>query len=174
MSNVQCLLTFVLLVIKGNTERTQPYLHAALTHIEVEGGRSACRCSFRWAYCSVDKCARFLFSTGSARGLAFSPVAHCFFCSQSFSPGELHQAKANFELALGLNAAYEKAKSWQRKVSLWSPYEEHVAVLIISAVLQPTSLHAHVDILPRIFVAKSTRIPRPTAFCAMGKKSNYV
>lgn len=31
--------------------------------------------------------------------------------------GNLHQAKTNFELALGLNSNYEKAKSWQRKVS---------------------------------------------------------
>ncbi|CAM9408782.1 unnamed protein product [Scytosiphon promiscuus] len=33
-----------------------------------------------------------------------------------YSMGDLQQAKTNFELALGLNANYEKAKSWQRKV----------------------------------------------------------
>ncbi|CAM9967119.1 unnamed protein product [Pylaiella littoralis] len=34
-----------------------------------------------------------------------------------YSMGDLHEAKTNFELALGLNANYEKAKSWQRKVN---------------------------------------------------------
>ncbi|CAN0433470.1 unnamed protein product, partial [Ectocarpus sp. 8 AP-2014] len=33
-----------------------------------------------------------------------------------YSMGDLHQAKINFELALDMNANYEKAKSWQRKV----------------------------------------------------------
>ncbi|CAB1118630.1 unnamed protein product [Ectocarpus sp. CCAP 1310/34] len=33
-----------------------------------------------------------------------------------YSMGDLHQAKINFELALGMNPNYEKAKSWQRKV----------------------------------------------------------
>ena len=30
--------------------------------------------------------------------------------------GDLYKAKENFERALGLNANYEKARSWQRKV----------------------------------------------------------
>lgn len=44
--------------------------------------------------------------------LARASFASCVFVC----PGDLLQAKTNFELALGLNANYEKAKSWQRKV----------------------------------------------------------
>lgn len=39
-------------------------------------------------------------------------VRVCFVCWA----GDLYQAKENFGLALSLNANYEKAKSWQRKV----------------------------------------------------------
>lgn len=34
----------------------------------------------------------------------------------AFFTGDLHEAKANFELALEMNSLYEKARSWQRKV----------------------------------------------------------
>lgn len=34
--------------------------------------------------------------------------------------GDLHEAKANFELALEMNSLYEKARSWQRKVTCHS------------------------------------------------------
>lgn len=52
----------------------------------------------------------------------FEPIDFFDLCAMPLFAlsGNLHEAKINFELALGLNANYEKAKSWQRKVSYFA------------------------------------------------------
>lgn len=56
--------------------------------------------------------------------LIFVAVYVVFVIRLLFLAEDLHQAKENFELALGMNANYEKAKSWQRKVRYLDPKKQ--------------------------------------------------
>lgn len=83
------------------------HTHALITLIEVHGFVDTVVCDGCLVAAPSNKLNPF-FSVG------FAP------CSCPLLSGNLHEAKTNFELALGLNANYEKAKSWQRKVSQWA------------------------------------------------------